>query len=61
MRLKAVKRYVDKYTKNIVEEGTILDVVKEGRAKELIKEGVMQEIKDAEAEPKKKATVKQEG
>lgn len=61
MRLKAVKRYVDKYTKNIVEEGTILDVAKEGRAKELIKEGVMQEVKDTEAEPRKKATVKQEG
>lgn len=60
MKLKAIKRYVDKYTKKIVEADTILEE-KEIRAKELITEGVVQEIKGSEAEPKKKTTAAQEG
>lgn len=60
MKLRAIKRYVDKHTKKIVETDTILEE-KELRAKELIKEGVAQEIKSSEAETKKKTTVAQEG
>lgn len=60
MKLKATKRYVDKYTREIVEADTILEE-KEPRAKELIAEGVAQEIKGTETESKKKAATTQEG
>lgn len=59
MKLKVTKRYVDKYSRKIVEADTTLEE-KESRAKELIAEGVAQEIKGNEAEPKKKAAT-QEG
>lgn len=39
MKIKVTKRYVDKYTKKIVEEGTEMEMTAE-RGKELIKEGV---------------------
>lgn len=49
MKLKVTKRYVDKYTKVIVEKDTVLPDVEEARAKELLTAGVAQEVK----EPKK--------
>ena len=44
MKIKVTKRYVDKYTKKIVEEGTETEMTAE-RGKELIKEGVAKEAK----------------
>nr|DAL96694.1 MAG TPA: hypothetical protein [Caudoviricetes sp.] len=44
MKIKVTKRYVDKYTKKIVEEGTEMEMTAE-RGKELIKEGVAKEVK----------------
>lgn len=44
MNIKVTKRYVDKYTKKIVEEGTETEMTAE-RGKELIKEGVAKEVK----------------
>lgn len=44
MKIKVTKRYVDKYTKKIVEEGTETEMTAE-RGKELIKEGVAKEVK----------------
>ena len=44
MIIKVTKRYVDKYTKKIVEEGTETEMTAE-RGKELIKEGVAKEVK----------------
>lgn len=38
MRLRAIKRYVDKYTKEIVQEGTVIKA-DETRAQELIDNG----------------------
>lgn len=38
MKLKAARRYVDRYTKKIVEKGTSVEA-DEARAGELIKEG----------------------
>lgn len=49
MNLKCTNRYVDKYTKEIVEVDTQLKDVPEARAKELLTAGVAQEVK----EPKK--------
>lgn len=46
MKLKVTKRYVDKYTKVIVEKDTVLPDVKEARAKELLEAGVVQEVKE---------------
>lgn len=54
--LKATKRYVDKFSKQIIEEGTVLKNVGENRAKELIAEGVAEEAKES-----KKSEPKQEG
>lgn len=51
MKLKATKRYVDRYTRKIVEEGTVLDV-SEQRAEELIHQKVVEKIK----EPEKKSS-----
>lgn len=59
MKLKAVKRYVDKYTKEIVEPDTELNDVPKERAEELVKEGVA-EIVDEKAATKK-SIEKQEG
>ena len=44
MKIKVTKRYVDKYTKKIVEEGIETEMTAE-RGKELIKEGVAKEVK----------------
>ena len=44
MKIKVTKRYVDKYTKKIVEEGTETEMTAE-RGKELIKGGVAKEVK----------------
>lgn len=44
MKIKVTKRYVDKYTKKIVEESTETEMTAE-RGKELIKEGVAKEVK----------------
>ena len=44
MKIKVTKRYVDKYTKKSVEEGTETEMTAE-RGKELIKEGVAKEVK----------------
>lgn len=52
MKLKATKRYVDRYTRKIVEEGTILDV-SESRAEELIHQKVAENIKEPEKKSKK--------
>ncbi len=38
MRLQAIKRYVDKYTKEMIQEGTIIEA-DETRAQELINNG----------------------
>lgn len=46
MKLKVTKRYVDKYTKVIVEKDTVLPDVKEARAKELLEAGVVQKVKE---------------
>lgn len=46
MKLKVTKRYVDKYTKVIVEKDTVLPDVEEARAKELLEAGVVQEVKE---------------
>ena len=46
MKLKVTRRYVDKYTKVIVEKDTVLPDVKEARAKELLEAGVVQEVKE---------------
>lgn len=49
MNLKCTNRYVDKYTKEIVEVDTQLKDVPGARAKALLAAGVVQEVK----EPKK--------
>lgn len=56
MKLKVTKRYVDRYSKKIVEDNTILDNVSDGRAKELIAQKVAEQYteKAAKAEPEKK-------
>lgn len=58
MKLKSTHRYVDKYSKKIIECDTILEDVSESRAKELIAAGVAAEIpepkKRARADPKQK-------
>lgn len=46
MKLKVTKRYVDKYTKKIVEKDTVFPDVEEVRAKELLEAGVVQEVKE---------------
>ena len=46
MNLKVTKRYVDKYTKKIVEKDTVFPDVEEARAKELLEAGVVQEVKE---------------
>ena len=46
MKLKVTKRYVDKYTKVIVEKDTVPPDVEEARAKELLEAGVVQEVKE---------------
>ena len=46
MKLKVTKRYVDKYTKVIVEKDTVFPDVEEARAKELLEAGVVQEVKE---------------
>ena len=46
MKLKVTKRYVDKYTKKIVEKDTVFPDVEEARAKELLEAGVVQEVKE---------------
>ena len=56
MDLKVIKRYVDKFSKQIVKEGTVLKNVNENRAKELIAEGVAAEVKTS-----KRSEPKQEG
>ncbi|MBR2528818.1 MAG: hypothetical protein IKE58_10165 [Blautia sp.] len=45
MKLKVTKRYVDKYTKETVPMGTVLQDVTEARAQELLKAGVAEKIK----------------
>lgn len=59
MKVKATKRYVDKFTKKIVESGTVLNNVSEERAKKLVAESAV-EIIEEKAESKKPAE-KQEG
>lgn len=56
MKLKVTKRYVDRYSKKIVEKDTVLDNVSDGRAKELIAQKVAEQYteKAAKAEPEKK-------
>ena len=44
MKIKVTKRYVDKYTKKIVEESTETEMTAK-RGKELIKGGVAKEVK----------------
>lgn len=46
MKLKATKRYVDKYTKKIIEKGDIMDVDKK-RAEELMKQKVAEPEKES--------------
>lgn len=53
MKLKVTKRYVDRYTKKIVEEGTVLDNVPEARAKELLEQKVVESVDEPEAKQKK--------
>ncbi|MDE7436674.1 MAG: hypothetical protein K2N01_12765 [Lachnospiraceae bacterium] len=43
MKIRAIKRYVDRYSKKIIEEGTELDVAEE-RAKELIRQQVAERV-----------------
>ena len=53
MKLKVTKRYVDRYTKKFVEEGTFLDNVPEARAKELLAQKVVEVVKEPETKTKK--------
>lgn len=46
--VKAIKRYVDRYTKEIVEPGTVLKDVYPARLKELLREGAVSEEPDKE-------------
>lgn len=46
MKVKATKRYVDKFTKKIIESGTVLNNVSEERAKELAAEGAVEIIEE---------------
>ena len=45
MKLKVTKRYVDKYTKETVPMGTVLQDIPEERAQELLEAGVAENIK----------------
>lgn len=62
MKLKATKRYIDRYTKKIVQEGTVIEA-DEKRAKELIgqKVAVPEEKKEKEPKNGKVAPMQQEG
>lgn len=55
MELKVTKRYVDRYTKKIVEKDTVINNVSDERAKELLEQKVVEENK--EAKDLKKTTV----
>lgn len=46
MKVKATKRYVDKFTKKIIESGTVLNNVSEERAKELVAESAAEIIEE---------------
>lgn len=46
VKVKATKRYVDKFTKKIIESGTVLNNVSEERAKELAAEGAVEIIEE---------------
>ena len=61
MNLKVIKRYVDRFTKEIIEVGTILKDVSEKRAEELVDAKVAEEIPVEKAEkPKKQKAEKKE-
>lgn len=44
MKIRTTKRYVDRYSKKIIEKGTVLEV-KEDRAEELIRQKAAERIK----------------
>lgn len=62
MKLKVTKRYVDRFTKKIVEEGAVIEAG-ENRAKELIGQKVAEPVESLKKESKsgKVAPVQQEG
>ena len=61
MNLKTIARYVDKYSREIVEPGTVLTDVQEARAAELISAGVAEEQKANKIEkPRKQKAEKRE-
>lgn len=49
MKIRATKRYVDKYTKKIIEAGTIMNNVSIQRAEELEKQSVIEIIQEKKA------------
>ena len=61
MNLKTIARYVDKFSREIVEPGTVLTDVPEARAAKLIRDGVAEELKPEKADrPRKQKAEKQE-
>ncbi len=53
MKVKCTKRYSDICLKEVVEEGTVLEVTEE-RGKHLIEEGVAEAVREAKAAAKGK-------